>query len=528
MKAHRALLFTVACVLLAGCGSAGVGKLTGTVVPSPVTAATATSTLLAPVASTERALLTNAPEPATTATIIPSATPDVPLSANGPWLVFLASVDQWGIQYLWAINADGSGLARLIDEPVLNFRVRPHSSAAGGVTIAYITGVGRGSEKYGGYELKLISIPGGEARTIVPLVNASIDPEDKITLDNLVVAINEGSGLTWSPDGSRLAFVGMLNDSSVDAYSYDYAQGEVSRMSSLPTHSYDLSWSPDGSHLLYKEFIGIGMSGPEEWGGYWSVKADGSGAQMLSQSATSDSYGWLSSTEIILDRSVGTWDDPEMAIYTANIETGDSALILRDIFDRAVFSRERNTWLLTQLYEPELDIPLVMYQYGKRTEIPGHGIVDIFWSGEDDAFFGQSNDGMLYAISASGEITEASMQFEADVPGMLPARAISPDGQWWAWYGYAFYEGSSRLWVGKPMTTPLLCLASDIYPEDSPYYNGPLFTDVTWSLDSQRLFVLTFEHGLLSLEQPDFEPARIVMGLRPYSTRHDWQATWIP
>lgn len=77
------------------------------------------------------------------------------------------------------------------------------------------------------------------------------------------------------------------------------------------------------------------------------------------------------------------------------------------------------------------------------------------------------------------------------------------------------------------MVTPLLYLASDNYPEDSPYYNGPLFRDVTWSPDGQELFILTFAHGLLSLEQPGFRPVSIVAELHAYSTRHSWQAVWI-
>ncbi len=77
------------------------------------------------------------------------------------------------------------------------------------------------------------------------------------------------------------------------------------------------------------------------------------------------------------------------------------------------------------------------------------------------------------------------------------------------------------------MTDPTLRLAYD-YSEDSSLSGNPLFRDVTWSPDSQRLIVLTLHHGLFVLEQPDFEPICIVKELYAFSMRHGWQAAWIP
>ncbi len=45
------------------------------------------------------------------------------LSAEGPWLLFLATPEGETLPYLWGINADGSGLSQLSAQPVLNFAV---------------------------------------------------------------------------------------------------------------------------------------------------------------------------------------------------------------------------------------------------------------------------------------------------------------------------------------------------------------------------------------------------------------------
>ncbi|MBN1427477.1 MAG: PD40 domain-containing protein [Anaerolineae bacterium] len=497
-----------------------------TLTPSPIPSVDYSATLLSRLTATrdpfhsllitaqptDREATALAPSPAAL-TAIPEVDPcpDAPLSDQGPWLVFLATSDRedtTNTSYLWAMNADGSGLTQLDAEPVVSFRIRPYSSAAGGAVIAYLTGTNLKYADQSSYALKLLSLPGGQPREIVELLNPSITLDSEERLYDLSSALQLSNGPAWSSDGSTLAFVGMLNGSSVDVYLYDYIQGKVSRLTDSPTHSYDLSWSPDGRYLLHREFDFLNMFVPSGSGGYQADRVDGAGGHVLTQDNMTRSYGWLNTTEIIL--STSDWDTGAAEIYTANIETGETSIILTGTFYRAIFGKEHNVWLLAP---HTVDMPLVLYRYGERTELLDHGIVDAFWSAEDEAFLGWSHQGLLYLIAPTGEVTQAPMQFGAPRPESLPTRSISPDGQWWAWHENPWATVPKTLWVGAPMTSPGLC---------------PVAGYTAWSPDSQRLLVLTWNNGLYVLHQPGFQPECSVPDIYAVGERDKWQATWIP
>ncbi|MBN1428373.1 MAG: hypothetical protein JXB07_08305 [Anaerolineae bacterium] len=102
-------LLLVECASTPGAGTEAVTTMptAGQVRPT-ITAATSTRT----------------PQLTTVATATPTPypdanLPDVPLSRDGPWLIFEAATEQTGPDYLWAINDNGTGLTQLVDEPVL-------------------------------------------------------------------------------------------------------------------------------------------------------------------------------------------------------------------------------------------------------------------------------------------------------------------------------------------------------------------------------------------------------------------------
>jgi TolB protein len=55
---------------------------------------------------------------------------------------------------------------------------------------------------------------------------------------------------TWSPDGSRLAFVGD-RDGPNDIYVLDLASGELTNLTNSPEQEGDPAWSPDGETIAY-------------------------------------------------------------------------------------------------------------------------------------------------------------------------------------------------------------------------------------------------------------------------------------
>lgn len=517
-------IISIVCLLLAGCASTPAGGvLTVTGVPPATTEGRATGQAASPVAL-EADAQADVRTPAST--LQPQATvdfPDVPLSPAGPWLVFLAGSEDHGLQYLWAVNDDGTGLTRLVDEPVITFDVRPGSSVLDGATIAYII-ENRDEER--DYKLKLLALPSGETMTVTSLLGHTIELDDE-GVWNLREAIDY-NGLQWSPGGSLLAFVGALNGPSVDVYTYDFVGGAITRLSDHPSNASSLYWSPDGRYLLYHEFDYVGMGGPG-FSDSWVTKADGTGTSRLNEEGdTNDVYyeSWISSTEIILVNQPHEESEND-DIRIVDLETGENTVILQESFTDWDFSTGHNTWLLTTSYNPEPEAPLVMYRQGQRLEIPGHEIQYVRWLNTQEVFLGQAHTGHVYTIALDGTTTELQMGDNWNILRWPQSLLISPDEQTWAWYIPAGQAGLSELYIGKPLAEPTMILTTDphLYENAGPIHQDSLH-GITWSPDSQRLILLTYQ-GLHTLERSNLELVRTtdaVRGFWPY----EWDATWIP
>ncbi|MCB0638388.1 MAG: PD40 domain-containing protein, partial [Lewinella sp.] len=61
--------------------------------------------------------------------------------------------------------------------------------------------------------------------------------------------VNESSP-RWSPSGDRLAFVSSTEEGA-EIYLYWLASGKLARLSKLPNSPANLSWSPDGTQLAF-------------------------------------------------------------------------------------------------------------------------------------------------------------------------------------------------------------------------------------------------------------------------------------
>lgn len=439
-------------------------------------------------------------------TSVPTATPSGTLSASGPWLVGLNALRSFSDNtYLWAVNPDMSGLTRLLPEPVIAYAIRPMDTISSGLTVAYAT---RSCQECIDITLKIVTLPGGESKTIASLYQAAADSEfpQYYLADALA-----GSGLAWSPDGRTLAFAGLLSGLSVDAYTYSLDTGEIKQLSDGPLHSYGLRWSPDGRYIIYNGFNWIGMGG-FEIGGMWAVPAGGGANISLDgkdNSALSiyglDFYGWLSPTQMLFSTNRNKERD---SIQAVNIETGAIDIILEAQFDQAAYSPEHQLWLLARTDDVEgLGTALILCRGSDCQVVSSNKIWSVWWSSSHDVFFSLSARGELYQITPEGEVTRLPIKLLDDSLGIFPYVTESPDGARWAWHWQGYMGGWPKTYLGDAVAQPRL------FPIDPQTH----IRQITWSPDSQHLLLFADENTFIA-SYPDFEPILAIEG---------WSATYI-
>ncbi len=262
-------------------------------------------------------------EPPTEVVLPPTAVPatTVPTGAldpTGPWLLIEAS------QGLYAANPDGTGLTQLTDTDYwrgnVRYAVQPDANE-----VAYLT---PGDFSFNHLALNLLSLPDGKTIATIDLTSAATEayatsgPGDPGF--EALRAIGERQSFTWSPDGSKLAFVGAMDGPSADLYLYDESADQVTRVSSDPDQDFSPSWSPDGQHLLYLEAKGFGTGAGMSMSAVWVADGDGSNPVKLYDTSSSgeEVLGWLDDTTVLLD----TW----------GVVCGPGNLRLLDVTTRAV------------------------------------------------------------------------------------------------------------------------------------------------------------------------------------------------
>ena len=137
--------------------------------------------------------------------------------------------DRDGNREIYVMNADGTGQRRLTNNPGVDDYP---AWSPDGRRIAFLS-----QDQTGGYSIKLINADGTGS---VPLTTASVDP--------FCVDFGYACGLSWSPDGTRIAFT----DGSDIAVINSDGTGRVN-LTNTPSPYYEInpSWSPDGSQIVF-------------------------------------------------------------------------------------------------------------------------------------------------------------------------------------------------------------------------------------------------------------------------------------
>jgi hypothetical protein len=497
--------------------SAAAIAMTETPQPTVTMTPTPTAWYGSPELATEYAnpLSTSWLAPTETSTPVPTAipattypTPAVPLSPTGPWLVFRAG-DYPSGDYLWAINQDGTGLTRLTDDCILDFAVHPNSSVQGGLTLAYSTTLDGKCERWHWENnpglIKLLSWPGRNTETIV--YDLSQGAEE----------------LTWSPSGSKLAFIGAMGDTDSNVFVYDVSTEQSARLAVTDYEDCGVSWSPDERYLIHRTGCRCSM-GFCGLAGLWASRADAGGVTQLIGGTNQGGWlGWLSPTEIIV--LLAYWG-ANTDIRIVNIETGSSTPLFSESFLDIAYSPEHNMFLMTKETTPAPNRLLIFYQNGERREVTGYTIKEVRWLSAYNAFLGQTPDGRVFLISPDGTVAEMpAHEWETYDAQSVNSHSVivSPDHQWWAQYHsrYLTNSSASELWVGPAKTQPSVRLSTSL--GTGPTDGSVSDSNVIWSPDSQHLLWLSGRR-LFAANAPDFEATMIAeLPVGSYL----WNAVWV-
>lgn len=205
---------------------------------------------------------------------------------------------------LWAANSDGSGLTLLTEQDYWEYDLAK-AVQPGGHLVAYIDPPASDLHHM---SLNLLSLPDGATLWITDLTS----PETEAYVDaenwDPLRAIRDQTSFAWSPDGTRLAFVGLMDGPSAEIYLYDHRTGQVTRVSHDDYQNYAPSWSPDGETLLYLGAEGFGTGAGFDTVGVWSARGDGSNVTWLyvPPEGSEEVIGWLGDTTAVMS----TWSQP--------------------------------------------------------------------------------------------------------------------------------------------------------------------------------------------------------------------------
>jgi dipeptidyl aminopeptidase/acylaminoacyl peptidase len=220
----------------------------------------------------------------------PTVNNPVKLASVGPWL--LIETDQG----LWAANADGSGLTQLTDVDYWDWHLQKAIQPGGNKVVLLSPS---SFNDYHQMMLNLLSLPDGNIIKITDLTSLETEAYADLTKEDPlfegILKVHSRSNYAWSPDGTRLAFVGLMDGPTAEIYLYDTISGEIQRVSTDDAQNYWPSWSPDGNSLLYFATQGV-----------WSARGDGTNVTMLyipESGGVEELEGWLDAKTAVLD----TW-----------------------------------------------------------------------------------------------------------------------------------------------------------------------------------------------------------------------------
>lgn len=431
-------------------------------------------------------------------TSIPTLQPTSPmpleeaLSSSGPWIIFFSGEGTWA-DGIWALNRDGSGLVRLVEDLVL----MPHDLKASispiGGHLAFITAADR---QYRSLELKLMKMPEGQITSITRLSSPAIEPKSESeATQNLpapLAAITQKPSLAWSPDGRQLALVGALETDSSDLYLYSVEDGQITHLTIETHQAVQPSWSPDGKYLLYFEVDEHILTA------YIVNTENGEAAKLYGPLPSGNEVllGWNSedSFSVCSLTAGGSHHDQgeKRNLRQVDIRTRTEKLLWEASFSDAALEPGSSNAIL--LLAESSGLPGGIYHLdttsGTSWRIVEDRAFDVVWSEEAGLFFVMGENGIL-AISPWGDFVDL------DVPETASGYPVfASEARTLLWKG-------AGLWIGS--------LSSSIDNPPQQVYDKPVEAAAI-TPDAEVIFFFG-EEGLFTAHAPEYRAILLQAGL---------------
>jgi hypothetical protein len=378
------------------------------------------------------------PPPTPTPWATPS--PTQPLSAYGPFLVYLK--DERGGQELVLRDQNGVGASTITIPESATFRDLGSSISPDGKWLAFCDGRPRPYEgvPVGPYDLSLnlMHLPDGAVTRITRLLSHDY-PDNFVrqaeALNRVLSQQPDSSEVTaaglqqwfgslcvaeWSHDGTRLAFSGEMDGPSWDLYVYNMKSGSIQRMSSGIENVVGVSWSPNDTYLLHWSAFDVCEGGCERW---WVALADGGKVRELHAPGNSG-RGWVS--DVLYSVYTAANGLGRGYLFNLNVETDSATSIWPHQFDAYV--RDPTTGIVGVSVEPwEEDFAPGFYLYD-----PGTGALQKILDGflNDVEYWGNGEFSFLVTSDETGSVAVRPDGTYEALGGGPRWGYVSPNSQW--------------------------------------------------------------------------------------------------
>ncbi len=383
--------------------------------------------------STSKPLPTSHPKTQTPTELPRIADSTQDLFLNGPWLSFWD--DDLETSNLFITNPDGSGKVEFVrcescewpyiseNSPYISF-VRTNFYSIfeeGDMPIA---------------ELVIVELPSlGEVEVINLISNDTLkDIEDLGRSDLFNIA--RLSWLSWSPDGSKVAFVAAIDAPNLDLYTFDVNLGKITRLSSGSNHAADPFWSPDGKNVIHKEVKKYSLGYEASDLGVWIANVEtGENQWLYAPNGRDELRGWVNDKYLIT--YAHRWprnEGPQVDIRLTDISSGSTRLLCQDTCEPYQPIIDQRNGILVYQKVPNTEWYALSLEDGHATKLIGvEGLDPPVWSDAVQRLIFNSPDPWS-EVDCNGELghyyLDINLSLECTTIKVGAEEFHSPDGKW--------------------------------------------------------------------------------------------------